>query len=722
MHRRIALIAVTLAAAAAPPAAAAGDLVLSAGDVAALEPAGTGAGVARKALPGSLPRALRGARTQGAAFTGAGRRLRTGAFVAGSEARARRALRGLAKGMSRLKGLGYARTRSSGSSVTATVVLRAGRAIGVVRYSAPKRLTRAGTAAAAKAYATVLAARMDSALSRTAWDRAMDGIREDGSVRPGTAIKAFAIAYGSIPGAKRPARRAGAPADGTLAAQLVARSWDDLTSAQRRAIERKLGTPHTGAAKAVAHASQDDTPDPALQAAADQYAAFYSARMGIPAPVIDVYTTAEEIVGDDGTMAAGEALPEDDAGGWSGPPVSCRIRISPTGQQASANALADTVAHEVFHCFQFTRADWTVLSPWILEGMAAWAASVAAGTEPENVMYAYAPYLEAPDQHLFTRDYDGIGFWGWAEQAGGADQLWSRLPAILTDATSANAFAAAGGADPGFLDGWASATFRYPKTGGAWNQVRPFPVPYTEQAPPATVVDADADLESVGYALRQYLVVEDPSKPLVQVQRAAGHLRAGTEQEDFGPVGQDWFCFGDCTCPKGQASTVPIHRPVGQPLLSLGQTGGAAAGKGSVAYHALDAFCSEPGTGVTVSGATDFSISEPGYCVRPFPGVFQVQMPVSAGGQKVFQVVLEVAGFTGAGTYHTGPSVATVYDFRKGPAHLWETPESGDITIQDPGGAAGEGAFGTVTSSTTGTSVDLGTTQVKVSGAWRCRG
>ena len=206
------------------------------------------------------------------------------------------------------------------------------------------------------------------------------------------------------------------------------------------------------------------------------------------------------------------------------------------------------------------------------------------------------------------------------------------------------------------------------------------------------------------------------------MQRLAGHLRAGTTKQDFGPVGQDWFCFGDCACPKGQVSTVPVHRPVGASTLALGQTGGAAAGHGRVAYHALDEFCSEPGTGVTVSGATDFSIGEPGYCVRPFPGVFQVQMPVNAGGQKVFQVVLEVAGFTGAGTYPTGPSVATVYDFRKGPAHLWETPVSGDITIQDPGGAAGEGAFGTVTSSTSGTSVDLGTTQVKVSGAWRCRG
>ena len=80
--------------------------------------------------------------------------------------------------MSRLKGIGYARTRSNGSSVTATVVLRSGRAVGVVRYSAPKRITRAGTATAARAYATILAARMDRTLSRTAWERAMDGIRD----------------------------------------------------------------------------------------------------------------------------------------------------------------------------------------------------------------------------------------------------------------------------------------------------------------------------------------------------------------------------------------------------------------------------------------------------------------------------------------------------------------------------------------------------------------
>ena len=142
-----------------------------------------------------------------------------------------------------------------------------------------------------------------------------------------------------------------------------------------------------------------------------------------------------------------------------------------------------------------------------------------------------------------------------------------------------------------------------------------------------------------------------------------------------------------------------------------------------MAYHALDAYCSDPGARRDRQrGDRHTPSSEPGYCVRPFPGVFQVQLPLSAGGQKVAQVVLEVAGFTGAGTYPTGPSVATVYDFRAGPAHLWETPVTGEITVQDPGGAVGEGASGTVASATSGESVDLGTTQVEVSGTWRCRG
>ena len=494
-----------------------------------------------------------------------------------------------------------------------------------------------------------------------------------------------------------------------------------LTAAQRRAVERAVGEARAPGARA----SQNDlTPDPALQASADAFAAFFTQRMGVPAPVIEVFTTGE-LTNKKGTQLYADALPVDANGNWGQPMVSCRIRFSPLGQKQSAKAVEFLIAHEVFHCFQFTLTDFTALPPWLLEGTATWAGYVAAGTDRQNSLNYYEQYLVDPQAHLFGRAYDAVGFWGWTEQAGGAAELWSRMPAILIDALNGKAFALARGVDPGFLDGWASSTFRYPGAVSAWNQQRPFAVPYTEVKLPATVVDADTDLGAIAFTLRQYLVERDPSKPLVRVERVAGRLRAGTSAQDFGPVDAEWFCFGKCECPKGKASSIPPHQPVGKNVLSLGQTGGAADAEARLEYHDPEEFCSAPGTGVTVSGATSITIGDPGYCVRPFPGVFQVQLPLNAGegknAKKIAQVVLEIAGFNGAGAYPTGPSVATVYDFRAAPAHLWETPVSGEITVQNSGGAAGEGAFGTVSSVTSGTSVDLGTTTVNVSGAWSCR-
>ncbi len=718
----IAVLVAGVVAAVGPTAAAAREnLALTARDVPSLARAGKGAKVARSALPRTPPRALRRARTYGAAFAGAGRRLRAGVFVLDSKAGARRALRAAAAGMSRLRGLGdaaFKRSRATRRAATAAVVLRVGGAVAAVRYSGPRAITAKGAALAAEAYASVLAARLSGRLGRTAWQRVMDAIRNDGSVTPRLATKAFAIAYGSIPGARRPRSRLGTPSDGTLAVQLVARVWGRLTAAQRRAIERAVQAPHSTRARA----SQGDlTEDPALQAAADAHAAFFTQRMGVPAPDIEVFTTTEELKTPGGTKINGDALPLDANGGWGGPMVSCRVRITPLGQQQSANGLDTTLAHEVFHCFQYTLEDFTGLAPWILEGTPTWASYIAANTERQRGVGQYMPYVNSPETHLFSRAYDAVGFWGWAEQAGGADQLWARMPAILSAGGNGKAFELAGGTDPAFLDAWASASFRYAAAGAAWNQVRPYAVPHTETPPPATVVDADTDLGAGAFTVRQFRILRDQSKPLVRVQRVAGHVRAGTPAQDFGPVEQDWFCFGTCACPNGQASSIPAHRPVGGPELSLGQTGGASDALARLDYHALDEFCSKPGTGVTVSGATSITIGEPGYCVRPFPGVFQVQLPLNAGGQKIAQVVLEITGFTGAGSYPTAPSVATVYDFRAAPAHLWETPVNGDITVQNPGGAAGEGAFGTVGSVTSGTSVELGTTTVNVSGTWSCR-
>ena len=444
-------------------------------------------------------------------------------------------------------------------------------------------------------------------------------------------------------------------------------------------------------------------------------------EMGTVVPDIRVFNASESLF-IKGEKVGAYALPVAADGEWgTGPAVFCLVRIGPEAQKTAPEALELTVAHETFHCMQFVlTATWDQRPAWIIEGTAVWASIVAADAPKSAGMTHYGPALQTVNKPLPARSYGAIAFWARADEVHGVPALWQAMPQILESASTADAFALAGGTAQPFVDTWASSSFRLAGASDAWYQKRPYAVPHTEVKPPAIVVSSGTTLGSNAYALRQFIVAKDPSAPLVNVLRLGGSLRAGTSKRDYGLVQSDWFCMGNCACPDGTAGTVPTHYEVDKPLLSLGLSGGAEQGDGRVTYHDLEEFCDAPATAVSVSGATSVTIGGPGYCVRPFPGVFQVQLPLNQGGQKIAQVVLEVAGFTGAGTYPTGPSVATVYDFRKAPAHLWETPASGSITVQDPGGAAGEGASGTVDSVTSGTSPELGTTTVTVTGSWSC--
>jgi hypothetical protein len=709
----------SLAAGAGP--ANAERLTLTRADVPGLPPAGTGAKVARAALKVELPRA----RARGAAFGTRKRRLRVGAFVLGSRHRAVRALRGATRRFRPVAGLGAGarrRVRVGKAGADAVVAFRIGRAIGAARFTGPRRLKRAGALIAARAYATALAARLRRVLALTAWQRTIDRIRANGSITPAIALRAFAIVYGSVPGARRPAGRLGTPRSGTLAMQFAARVWPRISRAQRKAIDRAIGAPHDARSPRLAQASnQVLTPDPALQAIADKLAAYYAKQLGTAVPKIKVFRTSEEITSG-GQPAGADALPQNANGEWGvGVPVSCRVRVPPSTLKAGQVKIEFILGHEVFHCFQFTlMAAWRKRSAWIIEGSAVWAAILAAKVPKASGSFDYRTYLETANAPLFGRAYDAVGFWGRAEELGGFGSLWGKLPKILDAPDDPASFALAGGTAQPFIDTWASSSFRFSAAGSAWNQKDPYPVSHTELPPPATTITSGTTLGSNAYALHEYVVAKDPSAPLVNVTKLAGSLRAGTTQDDFGLVESDWFCFGKCACPPGKAGVVPTYRELSGSLLSLGLTGGAAQGAGRVTFHTLDEFCDAPATNVTVSGATNFTIGDPGYCVRPSPGVFQVQLPLNQGGQKAAQVVLEVTGFTGAGDYTTPPSVATVYDFRAGPTHLWDEPFSGSITIQDPGGAFGQGASGTVSSVTSGDNSDIGTTTVSVTGPWSC--
>lgn len=482
-------------------------------------------------------------------------------------------------------------------------MLRVGSTLGAVRFRVPRRSARS-VGPGARAYADSLVARLRRVLSLTAWERTLDGIRPDGSITPRLALRAFSIAYGPLPGVKRPRGRLGVPQSGTLAMQLVARVWNRLKPAQQAAIERALGAPHGPGSPLTARASAEEepgqvlTPDPAYQAIVDKYSAYYAQAFQYYGPiVIEVFKASKDIVSKKtGAKILADALPLDTQGEWgTNPPGYCRVRVPPHGQSQPKLFLDLVLAHETFHCFQFVLVPgWASRAAWLIEGTADWAA-VTASKAPASVGAGpYKAYLGSTTKPLFARSYDATGFWGYLGQLLGVEGLWFDIRASLNEPTSAASFVRAGGTNQVFVDTWASAAWRLGSSGPAWNQVLPYWISYDNLPLPAAavtnVVTTGTTLGANEYAMSQFLVVRDPTRPLVNVLSLRGRLRAAAKG-DFGVVGSDWFCFGKCTCPPGQVSSIPEHRQVPIKALFLGMTGGAETAQGRVTFHPVSEFC-----------------------------------------------------------------------------------------------------------------------------------
>jgi hypothetical protein len=669
-------MALGIAVAVALPGAAlaAGDysLTLTRADVPGFKAAGGGANVSRAALGRKLPEALKRSSARGAAFRAGSRRLIIGVFTPGSRSEAKRALRQARRGFQRLERVGdaaLARTKTGRRRTEATVLLRSGDAVGAVtlrlrgRGKGVRRLAGAG----ARAYATSLAARVRRVRSVTAWERNLDGIAADGSITPQLALRAFAITYGSLPGVKRPRGRLGAPDSGTFAINLVARVWDRLTRAQQAAIDSALGVRHNPSAPPVARSADDGatlTEDPVLEGMAKQYIQYYSARMPtVAVPAVKVYTTPEDLGVDADALPIEEpGSPEDDY---------CRVRVTPQGMASFGTQKFDfTLAHELFHCFEYNMFSFATGKPkdsrgaWLLEGLADWAAIRATGFVNFTLQGLHYPkYLKTPGKPLFEREYDAVGFWGRAEEFGGVDSLWPKIPHIMAEPDPGKAYALAGGTQPGFLATWASAAWRMQGAGDSWTQLSPYLLSPSKVPTPATPIIGSAALKAAPLALSEYLVIPDANRPLVDVLGSGGYLRAGTVAQDFGlifgeVVNNGWFCFADkCDCPGNSASAVPTHRSVGDHPLALALTGGPDHGEGAVYYHTVDEFCE--GTSPTPVPPTGLSImsQDPRYPGRAIttPGQCFLSSAREDGTRAWvlnfdgFQIAAPV--FTGAGQY-----------------------------------------------------------------------
>lgn len=528
------------------------------------------------------------------------------------------------------------------------VVFRVDSVLGVIRLRVNASV--AGAEQLTIAYGQELAARLQRVLSLTGWERTLDGIHADGSITPQLALRAFTIAYGPLPGVPTEAAPGGAPSSATVAMQMVARVWHQLSPAQQTAIDGYLGAPHDAKSpQGIRRADQVLTPDPRDQALAAKYDAIYHARIpGVPVVTIKVFSTSEEITTDKGAKALADAQPVNAAGDWGvGSPSYCLIRVTPTGRAKSAQSLELTMAHEAFHCVEFVlMADWRDRSDWIIEGMAEWA-SVTVDPVPVAVGgNSYATYLRTPTLPLFARAYSATGFWGHADEIGGKGSLWRKIPAILAAPDDPTSFSLAGGTASDFVDTWASAAWRTSGAGDAWNQTDPYALSDTELVGfVPSVISGRLTINSAPYTMNQSVIFPDPDNPLVQVVRGMGSPRVGTYTQDYGAVStSDWFCLGTCKCPPGDVSTIPSNHAIGDPFkLQLALNGGNYTGAALITYHSLDEFCN---TKVTSSGIMFFQHSVNGGATPA--AVFQkgICHQATTGGQKQFSATSTSGSYT----------------------------------------------------------------------------
>jgi von Willebrand factor type D domain len=611
----LALTPLAAARPAAPLASAAGPLVLARADAPGLKAARASTPAALKAFaaalrPAHLP-AARGS-AQASHFSRPGADLWSFAAVLKSRAAAvsqttafvaaaRRA--GLRPARARIGEQGWLVPARRGGA--AAVVWRRQQAVGEILLAG--RLKPPQLAHAAGQYAAVADARMARVLGQDAWERTLGRIPAGRKIPKSLALDLFALAYGPVPGTARPAGSAGPVEDGTLAAGAVLANWSALTAEQQAAAAHVLGIgivqPKARRPARVRAPRYTDPHDstfveqPVMEALAGKWVAEYTKRTGIQLTLTVVVGTSET------GMDYGEALPLDTNGDITNAASYCRIRIEPKGQKLPIPELRNTIAHEVFHCFQAQVMTPLGLiaacgaRPWLVEGSASWAAWSISPLPWSSVKNWLPEYVSKTGLVLFARSYDAVGFFGHIEEATG--DLWPRVQSMLLAPTNEGSYAAAGGNTPGFLETWGSSTFVDTKLGPNWTFTRPV-APDSGFAGTSVPLVGDDTVYAGPHAFQRYTLDVaamqelDPNGVLLHAVRHKGYARLANIDFDLTYVTDDWFWLGpgEPKCPEGtEGEPPPATSLTTDPDLAL--TGGADGTIVSLHLVSLSEYCKE---------------------------------------------------------------------------------------------------------------------------------
>jgi hypothetical protein len=437
-----------------------------------------------------------------------------------------------------------------------------------------------------------------------AWATVFDQIRPDGTVTPETALTAFALAFGPLPGVTVPAGNGRPIADGTIALRWLVGSWTKIRADQRAAaialVPELANLTTSPAAEVIAPTvlrpvalTTPRRSDFFYTQLAQQIATEIAAKVGTPLGIpiqAKVGPTQQTTSGADTGVYTS-------SGGFSGTPGKCVITVSPAGDAWDGDDVGAMMAHEVWHCFQGAIGGlarfWSPSTPaWVTEGEAEWVGATMYPNAPIDAMF-WPNYLNSPTVSLFVRTYTAIGF--YAQLATSGTNVWSILLPVVLAKTNAAAFAAANADKDPFLNAWASGYARDAGRGSPWDISGPGVTSDKAAPTPLSVPDGGSAVVQAGaYSTAIYAISDDSAEVLTVA--TTGHARVSDGSgHDYAITGDGAFCHrASCTCPD-PAIAAPNALP--GPGLLVGVASGAGGVSGTVEGMSLKDYCNRGVTG-----------------------------------------------------------------------------------------------------------------------------
>lgn len=395
-------------------------------------------------------------------------------------------------------------------------------------------------------------------------------IEPDGTWSKDTALRAFAAVFGPLPGVEIPEGPEAEVEFGTIAIRMLSLYIDEITPEQREAALAAAGSlarfldPDAGTSVSLEPtvamglvpdilATDAETYEDQIQSIVTGIESRIGRPLGInfdvvisPDPNGILSATANP------TTADGETI------------TGCEVTILPKAQALSGKNLTAVLAHETWHCFQYSRLGTMsrrkTSPPWIVEGQAMWAGEAyvggSSGLEPADRHWKEYLIDPGPGKGLFQRSYDAIGFFSHLHDQG--IDPWTVLDPILDQTSNLAAYdAAVGSKSSDVVTTWAPSWYRDGKPTSNFALVNAPGIPGPAMRPdPSTFTISNGTFQQVtalaplSAAIADVMVAADILTIDVTGQGIVGDMMFGDEIIFI--ANARTFCMkGDCTCPDG---------------------------------------------------------------------------------------------------------------------------------------------------------------------------